>query len=91
MFLQHKVDRKRVERSDTKNMGSADLDVVNARVGRAIGVRDVDAQQPAVRNRYLFLANLKEKWAGLRVTDERERETDEKCVREMGKGRRRCK
>jgi len=54
MFLQHKVNRKRQERSDTKNMGSADLDVVNARVGRAIGVRDVDAQQPEVRNRYLF-------------------------------------
>jgi hypothetical protein len=64
MFLQHKVNRKREERSDTKNMGSADLDVVNARVGRAIGVRDVDAQQPEVRNRYLFFTNVKEKWAG---------------------------
>jgi len=45
-------------------MGSADLDVVNARVGRAIGVRDVDAQQPEGRNRYLLFTNVKEKWAG---------------------------
>ena len=63
ILLQHKVNRKREERSDTKNMGSADLDVVNARVGRAIGVRDVEAQQPEVRNRYLFFTNVKEKWA----------------------------
>jgi hypothetical protein len=33
-----------------------------------------------------FFTNVKEKWAGLRVTDERKRETDEKCVREMGRG-----
>ena len=51
-------------------MGSAYFDVVNARVGRAIGVRDVDAQQPKVRDRYLFFTKVKEKWANLRVTDE---------------------